>query len=173
MPSKTASSYILPGIFLGVMLILFILGTWMLYERLRLGHEAAFHEAVAALPPFDPDAAAKDIAKERGFQWPLQGPLFTQDAVAKRIDRIMGEPVEDGAAKPVRKELEDKYYAEAGYVKGSTGAWTVREAVVKELLEVKRKDFDVRREQDVERLRKENSKGGFFPLDDPPKEEGK
>lgn len=172
MPSKKASSYILPGIFLGIMLITFIVGTWMLYERIRTGHEAEFHEAVAAMPPFDVEAASKEVAKELGFQWPLQGPKFTLDAVAKRIDRLMAEPVAEGAAKPVRKELEDKYYADAGYVKGSAGAWTGRESVVKELVEAKRKEFAVKRAAEVESMRKERSKGGFFPLA-LPKEEGK
>ena len=171
MPSKKTSSYILPGIFLGIMLVTFILGTWMLYERIRLGHQATFHEAVAALPPFSNDAIFKESVKELGYQFPLQSPKFTLDAVAKRIDRIMAEPVEEGEAKPVRSALEDKYYSEAGYVKAPDGSWKQREFFVKELMDKKRKDFDEKHAQEVERLRKENSRGGFFPLDDPPKEE--
>ena len=173
MPSKKTSSYMLPGVFLGIMLVTFIVGTWMLYERIRLGHQAAFEEAVAALPAFSEEATAKEAAKELGYQWPLQGPKFSLDAVAKRIDRLMGEPVEEGAAKPQRKELEDKYYADAGYVKGSAEAWVSKEAMVKEHTAVKRKDFDALRAKEIEHLRKENSKGGLFPLDPPAQEEGK
>ena len=173
MSSKHFSSYILPGIFLGIMLITFILGTWMLYERIRLGHQATFHEAVAALPPFENDAVFKESVKDLGYQMPLQSPKFTLDAVAKRIDRLMTEPVEEGDAKPVRSALEDKYYFEAGYVKAADGSWKPREFFVKELVEKKRKDFDVKRAQEVERLRKENSRGGVFPLDDPPKDDSK
>lgn len=173
MPSKKASSFILPAIFLGVMLIMFVLGTWMLYERIRLGHEAVFHEAVAALPPFDREAALKAAAKELGFQWPIEGPKAALDAVAKRIDRILAEPAEAGEAKPSRKELEDKYYVEAGYVKSSSGAWTVKDVLAKERVEAKLKEFEAARRDEVEALRKANSKGGFFPLNDPPKDDSK
>lgn len=173
MPSKETSSYIMPGIFLGIILIMFILGTWMLYERVRGGHQAALNEAVAQLPPFSPEAAAKEEAKAIGVAWPVEGPKTTLEAVAKRIDRLMADPPEAGAAKPERKDLECKYYGEAGYVKDSSGVWISKESMVKRLVEAKREKFDAERAQKVEQLRKENSSGGFFPLELPPKEEGK
>jgi hypothetical protein len=151
---------------------MFLAGTWMLYERLRLGHQADFEAAVAALPAFDEEAAGKEAAAANKFLWPLHSPKATFDSVAKRIDRLLAEPPEPGAKPLDRKALENKYYVEAGFAKDSAGAWRPYESIVKELVDAKRKDFDAKRVKEIEELRKANSRNGFFPLSDP-KDEAK
>jgi hypothetical protein len=161
MPTREFKSYMMPAVFLGFVILLFAYGTYDLYSRILAGKQASLAETVAALPPFDEDAAMKDAAKELGFALPLTSPTSGLDSVARHVANAMDEAAEAGRPKPDRAALELKLHSEAGYAKDSDGKWKPKYALLKAAVEKRRKAFEAGRAAEIEKLRESRSSSLF------------